>query len=250
MILLNNPDGLIGDFLGTIPVMQQLAKDNKGIHVIIHPEAEKIFKLIPAQYNIERVFHRQYPDTLYTRKLELDISKAFEVSDKKGYYMSQAHFDILGLPVPPVPPKADLHINPVACPQYDFLLAPFARSLPPQEKWDRKKWQKLVDNFPQLRFGLLGTRAHDDPEFLKGYNVEAEFDHDFNYVANMLRECRAVISVVTGISHLCFHLGVPNILINNQNFTWGTNPEAVCIRTSIPMLKVDEVEKEMKKYLD
>ena len=249
-ILLNNGEGLVGDFLGTIPAMQQLARDNMGIHVIIHPEAEKIFKLIPAHYNIVRAFHREYPEDYYTKSLSLDISKAFSIADQKKLYMSQTHYEVLGLPIPHVPPRAELDIEEIGFPTYDVLLAPFARSLPPQEKWAREKWQQLVDRFPHIKFGLLGTKTHDDPEFLKGYNVTAEFDHNFMYVSNLMKKCTVVLSVVTGISHLCFHLDVPNLLINNQNFTWGTNPKANNIRTPIPTLKVDEVVDNLKKYLD
>lgn len=248
--LLNNPDGLIGDFLGTIPVMQYMSSSYNALHVIIHPEAEKIFRLIPSKYNIIRTYHREHPDHLYDEELSLDISKAFSVASQKNLYMSQTHFDVLGYYVPQVAPKADLEIVPIECPEYDFLLAPFARSLPPQERWSQARWQKLVDALPHLRFGLLGTAATDSPDYLKGYNVTAEFDHNFNYVSNLLRKSKGVISVVTGISHLCFHLGVPNILLNNQNFTWGTNPEAINIRTPIPELMASTVVEKIKEFLD
>lgn len=237
--LIINPDGLIGDFLGTIPAMLEIAKHEYDVSVIIHHEAEKIFNILPRRSGLKRIYQPgMFP---YSKTYELNTSKAFEIANQKSLYMSQAYFAQLGLDIPVNPPRALFQIDPVETAEYNVILVPFARSLPPEQKWPQAKWQELVNSLPSVSFCVFGNSVHDPKGYITGPNVADEYDNDFNTVCNLMYKAKTVVSIVTGISHLCFHLAVPNILLTNQNMTWGNNPDAFQLKTYIPDLKVSEV---------
>lgn len=236
--LIINSDGLIGDFLGTVPVMLAVQGMYHSVDIMIHPEAFKLYMLLPTHLTTRLV---QVPEGKYDKIYTLDTSKAFEIANQKSLYMSQAYFAQVGLDIPSKPPKALFQITPVETPEYNIILVPFARSLPPDQKWPKEKWQELVDSLPSVSFCVFGNSVHDPKGYITGPNVEDQYDNDFNTVCNLTYKADTVISVVTGISHLCFHLAVPNILLTNQSMTWGNNPDAFQLKTYIPELQVSEV---------
>ncbi len=237
MTLLTCHDGLIGDFLGILPVVIELSK-HENLHVNIHPEAESIFQLVPKKYSIE--LQKQESD-LYSKTVELNVSIAFNISNEHNYYMSQAHFAYLGLPVPDKPPKAELEFEVTNEPAYDYIIAPFSRSLPPDQRWPKEEWQRLVDLMFDNTFCVIG-HDRDERNFVQGSNVVQMYNEPIVKVINILKQSRkGLISVVSGPSHLSFHLGVKNYLLTNQNMTWGNNPEAVKIYDYIPELKAERL---------
>lgn len=237
MTLLKCSDGLIGDFLGVMPVMGALR--NQGpLEVAIHPEAEALFRLMRSDLDIRL---QQRDEAAYSRVLNLDISAAFTLSHQRNYYMSQAHFACLDLPVPAVPPKAALEFDAVPVPACDYVLAPFSRSLPPRERWPRAEWQALVELMPDKTFCLIG-HDRDDRNFLRGDNVHPFFGQPLAALMSLLKSARhGLVSVVSGPSHMAFHLSVRNVLLTNQHMTWGNNPEAVQIWDPIPTLRAGEL---------
>jgi ADP-heptose:LPS heptosyltransferase len=236
IIIVDNKEGLIGDFLGTIPAMQELAKDNLVI-VKIHPEARGLFSLI-RDLNIEDYGH--FIETQPNEYITLSSAEAFQIASRKGYYMSQAYMEQAGLEVPIIPPKANLSYRMEEVP-IEYIISPFARSLPEQQKWPQEKWQLLVDSLPNNKFLLIGNSKFDNKDFIKGSNVSSVFDLPFYILCNIFKKSKALISVVTGTSHLAFHLEVKNILLTNQNMTWGNNPDAIKITKYIPDITVEDI---------
>lgn len=236
MTLLICKDGLIGDFSGIIPVMIHLAKEEE-LHVCINPEAAHLFRLIPKKYNIKL----QNDSVTYERIIELDIHKAFEISEMHNYYMSQAHFAYLNLPVPKMPPKAEFEFELSDEPEYDFIIAPFSRSLPAEQCWPKMCWQQLVELMPGSSFCIIG-HARDEKNLANGSNVFEMYDKPIVNIMNVLKKAsKGLISVVSGPSHLAFHLGIKNYLLTNQPSAWGNNPEAVKISDHIPELKAEKL---------
>lgn len=232
MLYIQNKDGLIGDFLGSIPAMQALGKTDKLV-VEIHPEAEKLVSLID---NPDEIVFTTQPSgghiahTIYS-------ATAFPIATGNNWYMSQAFFRQVGLEVPLVPPKAKLKYDDVNVPTFDYIISPFARSLPDRQKVTKSIWKELVDLMPDKTFCVIGTSVHDRSDFILRPNVWAMFDCNFEAVCNLLIKARyGLISVVTGTSHLAFHLGVKNWILNNQDFKWGTNPDGYSLRHDIPSL--------------
>ena len=232
---LNNPVGLIGDFIGTIPAMVALAKAHGGLRVIIRPEIAELFGMIPKRHGIVRAEAGEAAD------LSLDLSAAFAHAAPRGLHMTQAHFHFLGLPVPiDTVPRPELEFPEMKMPALDYLLSPFSRSLPPEQLWPRERWVELVRALPDKRFGLIG--ADSDEFFIQENNCEPMVGLDFYVLANLMRQTRhSLLSVVTGTSHLAHALGVNNMVFFNQGGPWGRNPDAVTLQKNIRDITVEEV---------
>jgi ADP-heptose:LPS heptosyltransferase len=237
MTLLICNDGLIGDFLGVIPVVIDLSKRDE-LQMKIHPEASTVFSMIPKKYNIKL---QEREDAFYDVILQMDISRAFTISSENNYYMSQAHFAFLGLDVPETPLKAELEFEEIGMEAYDYIIAPFSRSLPANQRWPMEEWQRLVELMPESTFCIIG-HEREPRNFIMGPNVSEMYNEPLVKVINLLKSAkRGMISVVSGPSHLCFHLGVKNYLLTNQDMKWGINPEAITIENYIPELKAEKV---------
>lgn len=243
-------DGLIGDFLGQIPTIQKLSEEEEVL-VRIHPESKGLFSLIEN----DRIRQGDFVGREY--HIILNSSEAFQIAAKKNYYMTQAFMEQAGLEVSEVPPKAKLNFGQLVINQKrkkkifpDYLVSPFARSLPLEQKWPKEKWQQLVDSLPNKLFGLLGNSKYDNENFITGKNVKNCFDMDFSLLCHFYLRSKGLISVVTGTSHLAFHLGVKNILLTNQGMTWGNNPDAIRITDPIQNITVEQVIEKIEYLYD
>jgi hypothetical protein len=258
VVIIKTTDGLIGDFLGMIPTFQVIFNKHKDatIWLGVHPEAIPYCHLIPEinqplLNQFIRVISSDYIDNIIAKNSEgadipgqlpviykLNSSDAFRRAAKYNLYMSKAFLEISGL----IPedyghiefPKANLiYPDPIdGHPGYDFIISPFARSLPLEQKWSEEKWKQLIDLMPNFSFLILGNSTHDKM-FIEGNDrVTYMFDQPLPIVARMMKyHCRhGLISLVTGTSHLAFHLGVTNYILNNQSMAWGTNPDGTNIR--------------------
>lgn len=227
-LLVKNTPSLIGDFLGVAPALIELSK-NYNVFVDAKEEIDSLINLLPIKRFQNQEIHKT---------VTVDIDAAFKKASHRNWYMTQAFMDNLGLPVPNFPPKVVLGFDKEEVEAYDYLLSPFSRCLPESDKLPASVWQDFVNKFP-AKFALLGNSKYDDTNFIKG--VTPVFDLPFSKICNLYGKCKAVISVVTGTSHLAFHLGTKNILMVNQNMTWGTNPEALCIRKRISTIKAEDI---------
>ena len=90
-------------------------------------------------------------------------------------------------------------------------------------------------------FIVLGNSKYDEYDFITAPNCIDFYDHSLSIVSSMLKSSNGLISLVTGTSHLAFHLGVRNIVLNNQNMLWGRNPDGIHIETDIQKLKPIEL---------
>lgn len=231
-VVIRNDNHLIGDFIGTIPAMIEMAKGSP-VEVICPDATAELLAMIPQKYGIRRAGAVD-PDKAF------DLHGAFALADgAKKLHMIQANFHFMGLPIPEDIPVPELQITPEDVPEFDYILSPFSRSLPEGEKWQQDKWQALVNAIPGKRFALLGSSRHDDANYLTG--VTPIFDQSMNYVANVLQRARdGLISVVTGTSHLAYALRVKNYLFFNQGL-WGKNPDAILLDRPIRDISVQEV---------
>ena len=232
MVLRNDID-LIGDFLGTIPAMIEVTK-KEPLQVIINDKVAGLFDLIPKKYGIERVYEGQHDKAF-------DLQIAFKFASIANLHMIQSHFAFVGLPIPINIPRPELEFDKlVSYLKYDYILAPFSRSLPPEQLWQQAKWIELVRSMPDKKFILFGNSKHDT-NFINEPNCAVVFDRPFDVVCNLIQQSEAVISVVTGISHLCYALNKTNYLFFNQGL-WGKNVDAICFDGLIPNISVEEVK--------
>lgn len=231
---------LLGDFLGTLPAL--IEKNKKEKILLIASISDSLKKLIPK--NIELIESDGFD---YVPDVTLDIHRAWRLANEKGLYMSQCYFDQLDLQIPIIKEKVLLDYDKKMTQVVDYIISPFSRSLPESQKVSSKVFQDAVDDNPDILFALIGVEGMDDSNFINGKNVIKFFNKDLHYICNLMQNStKGLISVVTGTSHLAFHLSVFNILFSNQGATWGNNPEALIIGSYIPQTTY---EKNLKQYL-
>lgn len=221
-MIIQNDNDLIGDFLGTVPAMQAVGAD-----VIVKDSVFELFRMT----GLKQAFDN--PDKHF------DLHASFAYADKNNLHMIQSNFAQIGLPVPKDVPRPKLTFHEIYCKKFDYVLAPFSRSLPKEQLWQREKWQALVNAMPEKSFCLMGSQTHDDPEYVTGPNVTPMFGKSWTVVCNIMKRSQ-LISVVTGLSHLAYALEVKNYLFFNQG-RWGQNPDAVLMQKHIPDITVEEV---------
>ena len=231
-MVIKNPIGLIGDVLGSFPVLQQLNKDHKNFSVIAHEEAKWLYDLVPEIALC----------TCPKWDKELDMLDAFKLANQHNLYMSQAYHPFMGYPIPEEPVKAALTVKELDVTVYDYVIAPYGRSAPADQRWNYNHWISLIKAMPEKSFLVLGN-SKQNKYWIKADNLSYGYDLDAHTLCNMLLKARyGCISIVTGISHLCYHLGVKNYLLTNQGTEgWGVNPESIKITDPIPALEVKTV---------
>jgi len=234
-LYIKNDMELIGDFIGAIPAICTLAETTPVV-MQVKENMLQLAKLIPLNNNLQIV-----TSDVGNVDITLDLQKSFTYAQSRNLHMVQAHYNTLGLPVPTAVPRPKLNFVPQTVPVFDYVIAPFSRSLPVQQKWQQQKWQALVNSLPNYTFCLFGSSKFDDGSFITGANVTPVFDEGFNTVCNIMQQCRhGLISVVTGISHLAHALNTKNYLFFNQG-AWGKNPDAILMDKNIYDITVDEV---------
>lgn len=224
---------LIGDAVNQYGILRDLSIKHDGIELLT-ANSEWFYELLPKDLNIKFIKSAGMGAQV------IDMLKAYDLSRECNLHMSQAYHAQFGLPVPCNPIKPELVFEQLHVPVYDYILAPHSRSLPPKEKWDAEKWIELAQELEEQGNSVcfFGNSLFDK-EFI-GFNNE--YDRPMVEVLNMIKACNeGVISVVTGISHLCYAVGAKNYVMCNQLNKWGLNPDCIHIKKYIPELTVDEV---------
>ena len=251
-MFLINDIGLMGDAIGSIPLMVELSQSEYPLFVA--SKNVQIYDMIPSHWGIKTIFKMPLIDTSLEGVRKTNLLEAFKFGDK--LHMTQAHFAQFGLPVPekPIAPELDLGPEPDdsrdECP-CDFLIAPFSRSLPVEELWPLQNYHELAFRLGKT-FTALGSYKYPhknvsmlDITYRGDYRVNDFYDRPLKTVGHAMKKAHyGLISVVTGPSHLAHALKVPNIQFTIQG-PWGENPDAKHIRpesNDIRNVTVDEVE--------
>ena len=211
--------------------------------------------MIPKKYGIK--FIDDAGDGIGGKVYLIDLQAAFHFSTKKQCYMTQAYYHTVGRPIPFQVPRPELELNESkkVPAEGDVGLAPFARSIGPDQKWDQKRWQALVDAFPGRKFLLYGVSrksdgSGDDPKFVVGSNVEPSFDHDLEQLCLSIRDLRyGLVSVSTGPSHVAFATSTPCVLLINQGL-FAFNPDSyangLAIKETVWSIPVEKVVEKVR----
>jgi len=242
-LVVRNDNDLIGDFIGTIPAMQELAK---GAPMEVHCGVSmfELLSMAGLKPHAEWRRHQWTPDE--RGDLAFDLHAAFKLAAKDNLHMTQANFHAVGLPIPPKPVRPSFVVRRIAQPYFDYILSPFSRSLPENERWPKEYWRQLVDLMPSRQFAVIGG-DNDDHDYIPNATTSL-FGHHFTCVSNLLKEARyGLISVVTGTSHLAHALGVRNFLFCNQG-PWGKNPDAIVFEGNIPSITPEQVVQKLRQW--
>ena len=263
-MLLRNDIWLIGDFLGTVPATIALAKlaQERGEHLKVFmaandhelfddlDNARQLLRMVPSKYGVEEVFAIDASDP-DVRAFQL--MPAFARSVQMQQHMTAAHHHFIELADPSMKAiRPELEIGESDVPAFDYALAPFSRSLPPHDKWQRERWQTLVDRMPDRSFVIFGGK-HDEHGYLVGDNVTEMYCEPLRDVMHVLKRLRyGLLSCVTGLSHMAYALGVRNYLFYAQGAPWGLNPDALLIGpgaggSPIAQVKTKEVVQALRR---
>lgn len=244
---IRNDYDTIGDCLEMLPAICA-ASEHEPIY--FKTANEQVAAWIPSRYNVTII--PQYKTLPPGDTHIIHIPSALKLTGRE-WFMSQMYFPHLGLPLPIDIPKPELELQAPSTdlPSVDVLLAPFAFSLAPHEFWSQAKWQALVDAFPDITFGVLGSSkdVYQNRNFFAS-NVLPIFDRPLNDVAHILQASQVLVSVVTGMAHLAFALDVPNIVLHCQQ-PWGVPPTSIQIQdsTCVTDIPVERVVGELKTCL-
>lgn len=247
-MILNTDIGLLGDAIGTIPSIIALSKYCDDMTLLLSGNAhfaKQIYDMIPRSYGIDIKLKEQFIMAGMHKSLSFDLGQAFQIAVARDLHMTQAHFDFFNLKTPPMAIKPELEFVFVdEMPVYDYVLAPFSRSLPEDQKWPQDNWNKLVDRMPDKKFVVFGNDSYDKRDFIfEKSNVVHMYSRPLNEVMSVMKKSRhGLLSVVTGISHFAYPLDVKSFLFNNQNMRWGTNPNATILKNSIHSYTPEQIE--------
>jgi len=243
---LKSNNNLIGDLLGMAPMLIDLSKREGGLKVYQSLDEGKWIYPFIAHQGIELVDYMDEAQPFF----EPDISEAFAFSHIDDLQMTQCWHHQCDMLTPEHPIKADLKIPDIDVPVYDWVFAPFGRSAPDDQKWDLKNWYLLAKQLQNSGYSVavIGNGKLDRPYMGMSYAYVPEMSRPMVEVMNILKKARyGCVSIVTGISQLCFHLGVKNYVLSNQGGLWGQNPDGVLLQTYIPRITVDEVLTVLRK---
>lgn len=248
---ISNPINNLGEFLGTIPIMVEMTRQT-ACEFIIHPTMREVFELIPKKYNV-----REYRgDRFVKADEELDLIRIYnkcKLAYEKNYHITQAFFEFFGLDTPTSAIRPQIEVERYRCYDYDFVIAPFSNRLSPQQLWDWRKWNEFCEIMEEYEFGILGmdfknSTAIKMPIDRKNTHIihSSPLAMNCNYLINSKFGC---ISVVNGMSSLCFALNVKNYILCNQYRNWNLNPESKRWYKDIPVTQPEEFSKWLRKYM-
>lgn len=233
-MVLTSDIALLGDTINTWGIIRDLSLRGP-VSVIIPQESKWFYELLSPTIKLS-----VKDDTKYSNG-ELNLTEAFIYGSKENYHMSQCYHAQFNLPTPKKPIRPELNVPDIEVPIYDYILAPFSRSLPEEQKWGLHRWQELSWKLNQQGFTtcVFGNSKYD-PQI---NGMQMEYDRPMNEVLNMIKKCRkGVVSVVTGISHLAYAMEAQNILLSGQgNSGWGINPDAFVITGRVNDFTVEQV---------
>jgi hypothetical protein len=240
-ILIKNSPGLIGDFLGFVPALQRVSLHNQ-VYLEKTEVLQKFYNLIKKDiYNFYYYENQEIDKIIFANTDEVS-------ANNKNKYMSGEYlnfiFNQFNIDIHEHAPKIDFNFLLTDTPEkFDYLIAPYGRSAPIEQKISLDIWKKFFNKKNNFIFGVLGDSRNDNFDIFNNMqNVIKVFDNDFNSVYNKMKNSKGVISIVTGITHFCYHAKIPNILFSNQFANWGNNPEARTIIKNIPNISVNDIE--------
>lgn len=206
----------IGDFLATIPAMMKLS-ENHDVFLTVHPGLQELAQLLPYQIKLGTI---ENPERTYI----IDINAAYATGWEAGLHMTQAYYPQFELPIPESPQRPLLIVPNEDVPIYDFVIAPYAMSLPWGQLWTIEKWNQLIEYYPDKKFALLA--GPNDSRFFNHTNLTQYHGESWIKVANLISKAKTVITVVTGLSHLAHALDARHVLFINQP-EWAQNQNAI-----------------------
>lgn len=249
---IENKEGLIGDFLGTVPAILSLAEENELQVCIMQPEAEGMADFFfGSNPNIKLAIGHKTS----TCNAEMHCLRAFNHAQRFGMHMTQAFADLLYKDLRLETP-AKFKMGAVKAWPTDFIvgkhppftghasyitIAPCSRSLGIHERLPMFEWAKFLHAADRTQKYVVLYHERDEQGImiikeqlyiLDGFKIRDNVHYvkadGFVHLARLIAGSEYLISVVSGPSHIAFHSGIKNVLLTQQT-GWGVNPDATRI---------------------
>jgi hypothetical protein len=248
MIVKYDNNVFIGDFIGTLPGLLELVKQDTGSDTAyltfphhVPDYKHQLIDMLPKKYKISI----SNPTDLHYIK-HFTFGKAYkwlEVNPPEKGFMVNAFYASFDLTAPEEPVKVELELNEIHNTKIsaDYALAPFSTSRSNHELWPQNKWQELVNSFPDKTFMLIGS-AKENGNYVTGPNVINFMGRSMQQLAWALKSVKLLIAIIAGPQHFAFPLSVPTLILSSQKMRWGINPDATEILVdNVPDISVEQV---------
>jgi hypothetical protein len=195
---------LVGDTLCTLPFLRYL-HELHGADIIVGPHFNQ---WVYASLNAPWLQQGVSCATEYW----LDADNAMRVGAREGCHMAAAYFGQHGLRVTDLPfDLRDMFLNPDAEVHGDFIaIAPFSRTdIGGNKAWPINRWvqfARLCEDVWGLPVYAFGTTKDFEQASGFAFHTAPVCDKPLWEVLAYFRQARAVVTIDTGLSHLC-HFG-------------------------------------------
>lgn len=208
-----NDSPLIGDALGSYPIMLRFAQE-ATVHVTgdFNPLVKDFVEAPELRFN-------EPPRA--DKVIRLSPTLAFTHAGAHGINIAQGYFRHFGFAVPPLPITLPLKSAPIE-ERADIVIAPFARSdLTHVRRWPQDRWQRLIAYFaPRYSVYILGG-GDDELSWATAHGAKPFFDRPLAEVHTLLQTSRINVTVDTGIGHICNFGNIKNhIVIHPADCRW------------------------------
>jgi ADP-heptose:LPS heptosyltransferase len=233
---------LVGDSLCISAALRAWHRENPAHEINLLTNNDAVAELykgmgVPLQVIFERAFVEQHGNAEigytveYDFEFNFDVSKAFDICDRKKCHLAQGYADLLGVKIgqsaadlgpfydPPIVAEDDEWVAKV--PANTILLAPFSRSCsshsgkPPNKCLPWVKWKPILRFLRQSGRPVRVTGSKDERADELGFSEEEYLTGmPLRPLARAMKEQRIslVVSVDNGISHLAGSQKMPQIL--------------------------------------
>ncbi len=220
--------GTLGDTIASFPaIAERCARDpSRTVRVwFANSAASKLFK-VP----LNAVVLADMPD-----RFDFKLSASDAYRWHKQCHMTQAYYIGLSLVPPLHPPLPDLGIHWDEYPEsreYDFIVSPFSNTdINGNKKWPMGRWRRALEFLRKRGRTLVIGTPSDAADWVALGEVRgvdrlsgAPLPDVMRHIAN----CRMVISIDNGISHVTAAIGGPHFLLYPAvlPICWVSNPNA------------------------
>ena len=211
---------LIGDTLLTEPAITAYARSiNKVVDLYVEPHMRSLYNNHP---------HINLLDEIKPESKMLDCSKAFTKAFQNNWYFGAGFFEQVGLEyVPGMRCHFGLYGDPfLRVPDKGkyILIAPFGRTCSvhttgiPNKTIHIEWWERLVEEIPNQ---VISLGSVEDPRIRNTINLRGI---DLRTVAELMYDCRCLISIETGLLHLAAACCERVIYLNSATPSWFCAP--------------------------
>ena len=239
--LIEIQEGLVGDSLCTLPVIDHLSKQFPGAHLWM--ANNHVRQLIPETVNVVHVADRPNRSN-YDRVFATNIGSAFMPRHGLGHMTAAYFWQLLGQDSRE-PVRPSIRTQPAAR-HFDFVISPYSASGPDSKQWPLDNWAPVIAELQ--RHGSVCVVGSSSGTYRnQSFSIcENVFDAPLTEVADMLQQARAVITIDNGISHLAYAAGAKHFLLYPKilPLCWVRNPDALV------MVQEDPQKLPVKTVLD